>query len=1037
MSQRREQGSERLPASEAVLDRIEAWYHVPVLAALLAFMAWIRVRNWRAFVVDGRVLFSGNDAWYHYRQVSYSVRNWPATMPFDPWTNFPTGTTVGQFGTLFDQIIATVALLIGLGSPSEQTISLTLLFAPAAFGVLTAIPVYFIGKRLGGRLGGVIGVAILALSPSSFLRRSLVGFSDHHIAEAFLQAFAVLAVLIALSIANREKPVYEQLVDRDFDGLRRPAGWATLAGVAIALYIWAWPPAVFLVGILGAYFTIALTAEYLAGNSPEHLAFVGAVALSVTGVLAIVPLNLFTFSPTNFSLLQPLLAFAVAAGCVFMAWLARLWDGRDLPRSGYPVAISGGLVVLAGLLAVLAPDLAALIRSQFLRVAGFGTSATAQTVGEAQPIPLDQVGSYFSFYYGLAYITAAAAILLMGWRIVRGSDDRRAEYLFVITWTIFLLAATLTQVRFNYYLTLAVAVLNAFLIGWVVRLVDADPAGSGASDTRSGRARSRLGNLQTYQVLAVVAALLLVTAPLAVRGQSPTAGEYADSSATPGEVTNWEGSLEWLRENTPQEGTYGGATNDMAYYGSFERTGDFDYPPGAYGVMSWWDYGHYITSIGQRIPVANPFQQGATNAANFLLATNETRANSLLPADQGGQNTRYVMIDWKLADPSSGKFTAPIVFYDDNGSLAEADVLTRLYDQQGQRQIATIKRQRYYESLRVRLYKFHGSSASPQPIAIDYSREQTASSSGLGEVRYALVPQSENGSGQVVRQFENMSAARAFVERERSAQIGGVQGIPSEYVSALEHYRLVHASEDTASQTGTPWVKTFERVPGAQVEGSGPPNSRVTASVELRMPNADETFTYTQRARTDSQGQFTMTVPYSTTNYARWGTEEGYTNVSVQATGPYTFTAGGPNATVGPSAGGANATGANATAADGTIQRATAPIPEGAVIGERNASIQVTLEEQPRNASSAAGSGSNSSASAAGTNATSGNASSGANASTGANASNGSQGAIGSSPVTTASNVPDRARRSSAAPTALRARLAGLGTLERVAVGGR
>jgi len=167
MSQRRGQLAERLPA----LDAIESWYHVPLLVVFVGFMFWIRVRNWRRFLVDGEVLFSGNDAWYHLRQVRYTVENWPSTLPFEPWTSFPTGTAIGQFGTLYDQLVATAALAIGLGNPTDQTIALTLLFAPAVFGTLVAIPAYFLGKRFGGRFGGVVGVAILALSPSTFLAR--------------------------------------------------------------------------------------------------------------------------------------------------------------------------------------------------------------------------------------------------------------------------------------------------------------------------------------------------------------------------------------------------------------------------------------------------------------------------------------------------------------------------------------------------------------------------------------------------------------------------------------------------------------------------------------------------------------------------------------------------------------------------------------------------------------------------------------------------------------------------------------------------
>src|SRR6056297_3601892 len=189
MSQRR--GSiEDFDISNALRD-IRRWYHIPTLVVLLAFMLWVRVRGWQNFYRDGQVLLSGNDAWYHLRQTSYTVNNWPQTMPFDPWTYFAYGTSQSQFGTLFDQLMATAALIVGLGDPSQQTVATTVLFAPAVFGTLVAIPVYFAGKRLGGRFGGLVSVLVLALSTGGFLTRSLVGFSDHQVGEALFQMIAV------------------------------------------------------------------------------------------------------------------------------------------------------------------------------------------------------------------------------------------------------------------------------------------------------------------------------------------------------------------------------------------------------------------------------------------------------------------------------------------------------------------------------------------------------------------------------------------------------------------------------------------------------------------------------------------------------------------------------------------------------------------------------------------------------------------------------------------------------------------------------
>jgi dolichyl-diphosphooligosaccharide--protein glycosyltransferase len=62
-------------------------------------------------------------------------------------------------------------------------------------------------------------------------------------------------------------------------------------------------------------------------------------------------------------------------------------------------------------------------------------------------------------------------------------------------------------------------------------------------------------------------------------------------------------------------------------------------------------------------------------------------------------------------------------------------------------------------------------------------------------------------------------------------------------------------------------VKIFERVEGANVQGSAEPNSVYTARVEMSDPNTNSTFTYRQRVETDSNGDYTFTVPYSTSGY--------------------------------------------------------------------------------------------------------------------------------------------------------------------------
>jgi len=109
------------------------------LLGAVVFMLWTRLRSYGNFIRDGEVYFRGNDAWYHFRETSYLLENWPSTLPFDVWTGFPVGRSAGQFGTLWDHIMA-VSVWIArpiMGSTEE----VMLIMAPIA-GALVAVPTY-------------------------------------------------------------------------------------------------------------------------------------------------------------------------------------------------------------------------------------------------------------------------------------------------------------------------------------------------------------------------------------------------------------------------------------------------------------------------------------------------------------------------------------------------------------------------------------------------------------------------------------------------------------------------------------------------------------------------------------------------------------------------------------------------------------------------------------------------------------------------------------------------------------------------------
>ena len=935
--------SEATDSPETFLREV---YHIPVLLVLMGFALAARLRRLGRFQREGDVIFSGNDAYYHFRQTTYLIDHFPSTMPFDTFTNYASGTNVDQFGTFYDQIVSGVILLTSFGDPSSEYAGLLMLIAAPVFLTATIIPIYLISAHFAGRWPALVAVGVFALFPGTVLSRTLVGSYDHPAAEILFQTLGVLMFVLALSVAQDEKPVWELVADRDFLALRRPLLYSTGAGVAAALYMWAWPPGILLIGISGLFLSIKITSDVYHDQSPEPVAFVGAVSMTVTAALMVAPITSYVIgSPSKHTLLQVFLPLAVAAGCVFLSWLARIWEQRSIDQSRYPISVGVLLVAVAAFTAVVLPGLVGTIESNLLRFVGFSAGAGTRTIGEAQPFL--QFGNWFGIIYTqyrfTLFTAIVAALVFLGRPLVYSDDDRdtiyavtavgivggmyllrpvyngiaetvgidpqvlgiliiagllvgatlrhqyNADRFYLVVWGGFITSAAFTQVRFNYYLAVVVAVFTALFVAQVASLIDLRKT----ADSISESARS----LEGWQVIGAVLIIFVVVAPFifpapfAISDQGyKTAWEIGGQNDVRPDQPIWEDSLQWMASNTPAPGTLGNGneTKAMDPYDTHQRPpdDDYDYPEGAYGVQSWWDYGHWITVHGERIPNANPFQQGANEAANYLLAQNETEAAAALDAKTGDDGqTRYVMIDSQMVSPGQ-KFVMPT--FKDNVSRDDFVNIARPITQDGVRRPLTLRAQEYYKSQMLRLYIAHGSAMDGQPIAFNtQQRRLQTQSSGTVE---ATVFRQPDG----VETFNSTDEARRFVDENPNFKLRGIGANPPLRVDALEHYRLVHASSQTTRAISSQYeygsvVKTFERVPGAPIRGEAPPESEVLASVEVDIPNTDQTFTYTQYATADENGNFEMTVPYSTTGYDNFGPDNGYTNVSVQAIGEYRF----------------------------------------------------------------------------------------------------------------------------------------------------
>ncbi|MGA2934596.1 MAG: oligosaccharyl transferase, archaeosortase A system-associated [Methanomicrobiales archaeon] len=784
-------------------------------------------------------LSASDDPLYNFRQVELIIRNFPAYPWFDPMTLYPFGQVI-YWGPLFPTIAALVCMALGMTTrPDVIFISQ---FIPPVMAVAVVPIVYLIGKRMADWRTGLIAALFTAIVPGQYLQRSLYGYFDHHIAEVLFSTLFCLGYISILVYTKRHQVDFTRL-----ESLRIPAILSLLTGGAYLLGLFTMPTMILFALIVAAFTVVQYVWDFFRRRPSDYLLFANAIIFGV----AILGLLAFGLKHPGLDLSRYTIGHVYAylmiiIGTGLLAWHARYMKGR--PWYQFPLSLAGiGLFVVIFLAFLLPSIYETLIASLF---AFFGQPATALTVQEARG--WDPSLAWMTFQYGLVLMTLGiAAVIYRNWR------EEHPDQIYVLIWSVIILFSTIQHVRYEYYLAVNVAILSAFAagtaleFGWpgvktlALRRVtpEEEPEKKDRQkEERQARKAKRGGKEKKAAKVSTSPWVLALAGVVALALLFTYSSLQYDVLYSQGTIMNgdWRESLEWMGNHTPDPG--------VDYYGIFDQS-SFSYPPGSYGVMSWWDYGHQISFIAKRIPNANPFQSGVagpTGAASFFMTQSEEYANFV--ADTLG--TRYVATDIEMDSP---KFWAMATWF--NSSVSDAPYNPAYYvpgQTSGQYQLVKLNNQSYYETMVSRLHNFDGSMATPTKVY--YVEYQLPSVTGLDE---PLITQA-----QVLDAGDAVNRTRAFNLNPPQGTLANAVSqavfLPVETVPALRHYRLVHESPTgvfTSTQAGTPdlkYVKVFEYVKGARIQGQG------IIAIDL-VTNTGRRFTYRQES---VNGEFV--VPYST-----------------------------------------------------------------------------------------------------------------------------------------------------------------------------
>ncbi|MGB2799549.1 MAG: oligosaccharyl transferase, archaeosortase A system-associated [Dehalococcoidia bacterium] len=796
----------------SLLIRIWTWLSPKAIYAIALLMIFGVALSLRVclpydnvFVGDW-VRFGLNDPWYHMRLVENLVQHFPHHITFDSFTLFPYGQDM-PFVPFFDLLLGFVIWVIGLGSPSQHTIEVVGAYFPAILGALVTIPVYFIGKELFNRNVGLLSAGLIAILPGEFLFRSLLGFTDHHVAEVLLSAIAALFLILAIKSAREKDTSFSHIWNRDWKHLRKPLIYALLTGLTLGVYLLSWVGALLFIFIVAAYIIIQYIVDHLSGKSTDYLCIIGLPSFLIALVM-IAPV-LFPPYPGKglviIALVIGILALLVSSG---LSWLMT-W--RNLNRVYYPLALGGLGLAGLGVFYAIEPSLFSSMLENF---GIFRPSTAARTISEVQPL-LFQLGS-FSLKAVWHYFTTGffIAFISLGMIIYAIIKERSADKTFLVIWSLIMLVATLSQRRFAYYYAVNIALLCGYLSWRILEwsgLRKPSPLGEiemgkveleerRKKKKRKAKKEKKAGKpLKSYAsyVLPVVAVVIVFFAVF-----YPNIGGAVNTARNPsGPDEAWHSSLLWMRDNTPEP-----FEDPDFYYELYDRppTGhSYDYPESAYGVMSWWDYGHWITRIAHRIPNANPFQAGVGDAASFFTAQDESSASEIL--DKLG--SRYVIIDYAM---STSKFYAMPTWLGESESQ-----FFDLYYQgtsEGEMEPIRLYYPAYYQSMCARLYNFGGQAVVPENSTWVISYVEKTDEQGN---KYKVISDVANDG----EPFATYEEAEAYLGNQSSPNYKIVGPNPFNNpvpLEKLEHYTLVYQSSMLVRLSGNetvPYVQIFEYVP--------------------------------------------------------------------------------------------------------------------------------------------------------------------------------------------------------------------------------
>jgi dolichyl-diphosphooligosaccharide--protein glycosyltransferase len=570
-----------------------------VMILFVAFTVRILPLRWEN-LSGGTALLNEFDPYYQFSITQHMVQN-GLLSPYWPthWINtqkwYPDGL---DMSTSLPALPMTAAALFQVVSLFGAKIDLMTFCSilPALIAVVSCSVLYFVGKDMGGKAVGLFAALFLALAPS-FLQRSSLGFFDTEVP-------GVLGLVLFMFMFLRS-------IDGN-KSLRASLLYSLGAAAALGYFIAGWGAAYYLINLSVLFVFVLVLLKRYTPRLLINYSIVFGLALFIGTKVPYISLRYVTSG-----------AIVPVVAVFIVLILAEILRNNISKKSRLTLTIASIVIIIGGIITAAVTGLLGGIAGKFITVLD-------PFIRAASPL-VDSVAEQRISAWGNLYIELGISILffLVGLYFVLRNPTNRNIFLMLFAVTSLYFATSM--VRLLVLFAPAFAIIAAIGIISTLKpfftLLQEAPKTLAKSKRRMARVSKEYSGIAVFVIFLILVTNLAFSpqsggmpraisqayVPTAISGSSlPLGGAGLNAP-----VTAWLDAVSWMKNNVHSTDA----------------------------VVMWWDYGNWLTDLGNVTSFADNTTVNSTQIENvgFIFMGNETQSMAMLN-NYGQSRVKYIAV---------------------------------------------------------------------------------------------------------------------------------------------------------------------------------------------------------------------------------------------------------------------------------------------------------------------------------------------------------------------------------------------------------